>query len=133
MRYFDDFANFTAVNSHFLSPSGKCKHAPGVRNWRFRFWIVRLKSQTCSCSQSRMCRWQNTIFAFLGAQLDFLAKFYTPPYNRSKICILNNSSKVSKLSIFYNPLYFIGVLRNFYHQNFGPFFSLKKPKFAKNR
>lgn len=73
-----------------------------------------------------MCRWQNTIFGFLSAQLDFLAKFYTPPYNQSKICILNDSSEVNKLSKYCNRLYLIVILRKFYLQNLSQLFGLKK-------
>lgn len=79
IQFFNVFVNFTAVNSHFLSDWRKRKPDPEVQNSRFTTPPCRLKTQTKDRSQSRTGRWQNTIFGFLEAQLDFLAIFFTPP------------------------------------------------------
>lgn len=77
IRFFDDFANFTAVNFHFLSQGHKRKHRIDARNSLFATPPSHLCSQTKACFQSRIKRWQNTIFVFLEAQLDFLAIFFS--------------------------------------------------------
>ena len=94
MRFLGVFVNFTAVNSHFLSLCRKRKLSPEAGNRRFCFLTPHLKSQTEGCSQCRIGRWQNTILDFLEAQLDFLAKFSTPPYIRPKNGNLGDSNKV---------------------------------------
>ena len=78
-RIFAVFVNFTVVNSRFLSPWRDCKPEPGAQNCGFASPPCRLKTQITTCFQTRMQRWQNTIFGFLSAQLDFLAIFSSPP------------------------------------------------------
>ena len=80
---FGVFVNFTGVNSRFLSASHVCKHRSWCENCRFRIEFVHLKTQTGCCSQSGIRHWQNTIFGFLDAQLDFLAIFSIDVDNRS--------------------------------------------------
>ena len=96
-RFFSDFVNFTGANSHFLSGWRDCKPGPGARNRLLASPPCRLKTQTEGGFQSRIRRWQNTIFAFLDAQLDFLVKFSSTPCNSTKYGILSDSSKVTIL------------------------------------
>ena len=91
--FFGGFANFTVVNSRFLSPGLKCKHPPLVQNSRFTFRPARLQTGIAGHSRTRITRWQNTISVFLNAQLDFLAIFSIPPYLNAKNAILRQSGK----------------------------------------
>ena len=79
MQFFGDFVNFTGANSHFCRPCRKRKHPQKSRNSRFQSEHAGLILQIKGRSQSETCRWRNTIFGFLNAQLDFLAIFSTPP------------------------------------------------------
>lgn len=73
------FVNFAVVNSRFLSPRLNCKLPHPGQNPGFAFPPARLQTQTDRHSKTRISRWQNTIFGFLTAQLDFLAIFASPP------------------------------------------------------
>ena len=81
MRFFSDFVNFTVVNSHFLSLGRKRKLRIRSSNSLFSSPTPHLKTQTKTGFQRRTMRWQNTIFGFLDAQLDFLAIFPSLPYS----------------------------------------------------
>ena len=59
----------------------------------------------------------NYHFTFLSAQLDFLAKFFTPPYIGTKNRILSDSSSVHYLPLFDNYLLFMGILIDFLPKN----------------
>ena len=133
MRFFGDFVNFTPVNSHFSSRRHKCKPLPWPQNTRFRFLILHLCSQTMGGFQSRTKRWQNTIFAFLDAQLDFLAIFSSLPYTRMKIRILSDSSGFVILSKFGNNVGIIVDSELFLLQKCSYFWSLKKAKICRKR
>lgn len=71
------FVNFAVVNSHFSPARRICKHPFLGRNRCFGSAPGYFKTQTNYRFQSRIQGWQNTIFAFLDAQLDFLAFFFT--------------------------------------------------------
>ena len=71
------FVNFAVANSHFLHSRRICKHPFLGRNRCFRSVAVYFKTQINPRFQSRIQGWQNTIFHFLDAQLDFLAIFFT--------------------------------------------------------
>ena len=92
IRFFDDFVNFTGVNSYFLSPRFKCKHPPEGKNRRFTSPPYHFETQMGAGSQRWISCWRNTIFGFLDAQLNFLAIFSTPPHNSTKYEILSDSS-----------------------------------------
>ena len=77
MRFLGDYVNFTGVNFHFLSQGHKRKHQIWARNSLFTTPPSHLCSQTKACFQNRTRCWQNTIFVFLEAQLDFLAIFFS--------------------------------------------------------
>ena len=115
MRVFGDFVNFTVANSHFLSTWRKRKLPILDPNTQFSSPTPCLKTQTRDGFQSRTRRWQNTIFDFLEAQLDFLAKFSSPPYSRWKNGILRNSKELKLFPLNDNSLYFIGSYRHFYY------------------
>ena len=76
---FDAFANFTAANYQILNSRHKRKHLFRVENWTIPPLPWHFETQPSTGFQSRISRWQNTIFDFLDAQLDFLAIFSTPP------------------------------------------------------
>ena len=76
---FIHFVNFTSVNSHFLSGKRVCKRAGLGENCCFGSASAYSETQIKACFQSRIWGWQNTIFDFLDAQLDFLAIFFTHP------------------------------------------------------
>jgi len=107
---FDVFVNFTAANSRFLRPLHKCK--PLFRGENCPTWTLpcRFETQMIPSSQSRIPRWQNTIFGFLEAQLDFLAKFSRTPIIITKYGILTNLSEFMELSKYCNYLLFMGIL-----------------------
>ena len=107
---FDVFVNFTAANSRFLRPLHKRKPLFRGENWPTWTLPCRFETQMIPSSQSRIPRWQNTIFSFLEAQLDFLAIFSKPPIITTKYGILINLSEFIKLSKYYNYLLFIGIL-----------------------
>ena len=92
MRFFDDFVNFTGENSHFLSRCLKCKHPSRDKNWWFASPPRHFEKQIDRGSQRWISGWQNTIFSFLDAQLDFLAIFSAPPHYSTKYEILSDSS-----------------------------------------
>lgn len=114
MRIFGDFVNFTVANSHFLSAWRKRKLPIRSPNTQFSSPTPCLKTQIGGGFQSRTRRWQNTIFDFLEAQLDFLAKFSSLPYSRWKNGILRNSKELKLFPFCGNSLYFIGSYRHFY-------------------
>lgn len=76
---FDAFANFTAANYRILNSPHKCKHLFRVENWTIYPLPSHYETQTGTGFQSGISRWQNTIFGFLDAQLDFLAIFSSAP------------------------------------------------------
>jgi hypothetical protein len=128
MWFLGDFVNFTGVNSQILSPNHKCKQPSRDKNRRFASPPRRLKTQITRGSQSRIRRWQNTIFSFLEAQLDFLAIFSTLPYNHSKYSILGDSSGFSICHKFTNSFYLSVFSMIFGLFARGDFFYLKNSK-----
>lgn len=113
IKNFGLFVNFTGANFHFLSGQHNCKPDPGARNCSFASPPRYLKMQTERRFQTRMWRWQNTIFGFLRAQLDFLAIFSTAPYFGPKFqkpaqserhWICHNLSKIHYLSVFWRNI-----------------------------
>ena len=76
---FDAFANFTAVNYRILNSRHKCKHLFGGENWAITPLPLHSETQTRPGFRRQILHWQNTIFDFLDAQLDFLAIFSSPP------------------------------------------------------
>lgn len=79
MGKFGEFVNFMGVNSHFLSDQHNCKPLFLAPNRLFHSPPLCFKTQTRGGFQRRITRWQNTIFGFLTAQLDFLAIFPRAP------------------------------------------------------
>ena len=102
MREIGEFVNFAVVNFHFMAAQYKRKLVPGSKNCLFSSPTPHLGTQTKRCFQCRMRRWQITIFDFLTAQLDFLAKLSSLPYSRAKIANLRHSSAINNLSKYYN-------------------------------
>ena len=102
MQKISGFANFTVVNSHFRAIWCKRKLAPGPKNREFSSPTLHLETQTRGGFQCRTERWQITIFDFLEAQLDFLAKLSSSPYSRTKTTNLRHSSSNNNLSKYYN-------------------------------
>ena len=95
IQYFAVFVNFTVTNFQFLRSRRKCKLTIQAENCRFSSPTPHLKTQTRMGFQRKTLCWQNTIFSFLRAQLDFLAKFFKEPYHKAKYQILSDSSKVN--------------------------------------
>ena len=79
MKIFGIIWRFTGVNSRFLSDGHKCKYPKMGKNCRFSSLPRHSGMQTSRRFQSRIIGWQNTIFGFLEAQLDFLAIFFNEP------------------------------------------------------
>ena len=109
MRFFDDFVNFTAVNSRFSSSEHNCKPGSGSLNRRFSSLPRHFGLQTNPCSEKRIRRWQNTIFSFLDPQLDFLAIFSSLPYFGPKSQNIDDSSKFSIFPLFDNIGLFVAI------------------------
>lgn len=128
IQYFAVFVNFTVTNFQFLRSRRKCKLTIQAENCRFSSPTPHLKTQTRRGFQRKTPRWQNTIFSFLRAQLDFLAKFFKEPYHKAKYQILSDSSKVNWFPIFDNSLDFIVRLAWFYRHKTALIFTPKKMK-----
>ena len=130
-RFFGVFVNFTGENSRFLSCCFKCKHLSWVGNWRFTSPPCRFETQIHRGSQSRIHRWQNTIFGFLDAQLDFLAILSTPPHYSTKYTILSDSKGFNICLIITISVY-LSVFYTFFRSfSIGGFFYLKNSKWRR--
>ena len=128
IQYFAVFVNFTVTNFQFLRSRRKCKLTIQAENCRFSSPTPHLKTQTRRGFQRKTPRWQNTIFSFLRAQLDFLAKFFKEPYHKAKYQILSDSSKVNLFPIFDNSLDSIVCFEWFHCHKTALIFTPKKMK-----